>query len=126
MKNKTRNMMLGGLAVIIAIMGWRMAGAEEDEAAVAQNSVNQTRAKYANDCDEYNRYQILFDRGAYSRQQLETARTKMLASQADYDSAQANLSSAEKQVAEATVVSPVDGLSENGGFGCYYDRYVSR
>lgn len=48
MKNKTRNMMLGGLAVIIAIMGWRMAGAEEDEAAVAQNSVNQTRAKYAN------------------------------------------------------------------------------
>ena len=54
MKNKTRTMMFRGLAVIIAIMGWRMAGAE------------------------------------------------------------------------ATVVSPVDGLSENGGFGCYYGRYVSR
>lgn len=185
-KSKTRNMMIGIFFVILAVAGWRMAGAEEEPGAemqplavstdsvsyiekpsvmplsgsvegltssiissrfsgqvtnvcvedgqtvskgqplfvmdtvelrnalrVAQNSVNQARAKYANDCDEFGRYQILFDRGAYSRQQLETARTKMLASQADYDSAQANLSSAEKQVAEATVVSPVDGVIAN-------------
>lgn len=185
-KNKIRRIMMGLFVAILAIMGWRMVGAEEDQTVemqpiavsadtvkiiekpavmplsgnvegltssiissrfsgqvtsvlvedgqpvskgqpllvmdtvelrnalrVAQNSVNQTRAKYANDCDEFSRYQILFERGAYSRQQLETARTKMLASQADYDSAQANLSSAEKQVAEATVVSPVDGVIAN-------------
>lgn len=185
-RNKTRNMMLGLFLVVIAIMGWRLAAAEDEDTdgpqpiavstdsvtciekpavmplsgsvegltsaiissrfsgqvtnvlvedgqsvskgqpllvmdtvelrnalRVAQNSVNQARAKYANDCDEFSRYQILFDRGAYSRQQLETARTKMLASQADYDSAQANLNSAEKQVSEATVVSPVDGVIAN-------------
>lgn len=80
---------------------------------VAQNSVNQTAAKFANDRDEYERYAILFDKGAYSLQQLESARTKMLASQADYDSAQANLNSAEKQVAEAEVSSPADGVIAN-------------
>ena len=80
---------------------------------VAQNSVKQSAAKYANDQDEYQRYAVLFEQGAYSRQQFESARTKMLSSQADLDSAQANLSSAEKQLAEATVVSPVDGVVAN-------------
>ncbi|SDM35964.1 RND family efflux transporter, MFP subunit [Megasphaera paucivorans] len=80
---------------------------------IAQNSVNQSAAKYANDRDEYQRYAVLFEQGAYSRQQFESARTKMFSSQADLDSAQANLNSAEKQLAEATVVSPVDGVVAN-------------
>ncbi len=80
---------------------------------VAQNNVNQTKARYENDMDEFLRYQTLFEKGACSRQQLETARTKMLAGKAEYDSAQANLSSAEKQVAEATVVSPINGVIAN-------------
>lgn len=186
-RHKTRMMMLGLLAVVLAIMGWRMAGAEDDGAAggqqplavsadtvaltmkpatmplsgtvegltssiissrfsgqvtqvlvedgravragqalfvldtvelrnalrVAQNSVNQMAAKYANDREDYKRCEVLYEKGAYSRQQLDSARTKMLASQADYDSAQANCSSAEKQVAEATVVSPVNGVIAN-------------
>ncbi|SFT83377.1 RND family efflux transporter, MFP subunit [Selenomonas sp. GACV-9] len=186
-KHKTRMMMLGFFAVVLAIMGWRMAEAEDDGEAgsqqplavstdtvaltmkpatmplsgtvegltssiissrfsgqvtqalvedgqavsagqalfvldtvelrnalrVAQNSVNQTAAKYANDREEYRRYEVLYDKGAYSRQQLDSARTKMLASQADYDSAQANLDSARKQVDEATVVSPVNGVIAN-------------
>lgn len=77
---------------------------------VARSGVRQTAAKYANDRDEYQRYELLYEKGAYSRQQLESARTKMLASEADYDSAQANLGSAQKQVDEATVVSPVSGV----------------
>ncbi len=185
-KHKTRMMMLGIFAVVLAIMGWRMAGAEDDGEVgsqplavstdtveltmkpatmplsgtvegltssiissrfsgqvtqvlvedgqavsagqvlfvldtvelrnalrVAQNSVNQTAAKYANDREDYKRCEVLYEKGAYSRQQLDSARTKMLASQADYDSAQANCSSAEKQVAEATVVSPVNGVIAN-------------
>lgn len=80
---------------------------------VAQNSVNQMAAKYANDQDEYERSLVLFENGAYSRQQLDSARTKMLSSQADFDSAQANLNSAEKQLSEATVVSPVSGVVAN-------------
>lgn len=80
---------------------------------VAQNSVNQSAAKYANDQEEYQRYAVLFEKGAYSQQQFESARTKMLSSQADLDSARANLNSAEKQLAEATVVSPVDGVVAN-------------
>lgn len=80
---------------------------------VAQNSVKQMAAKYANDCDDYKRCEALYETGAYSRQQLDSARTKMLASQADYDSALANLSNAEKQVAEATVVSPLNGVIAN-------------
>jgi len=77
---------------------------------VAQNNVNQTKAKYDNNRDEFQRSKTLFSQGAYSQQQLETARTKMLASQAEYDSARANLASAQKQVAEATVVSPAKGV----------------
>lgn len=80
---------------------------------VAQNNVNQTRARYNNDEDEYERYASLYEKGACSRQQLESYHTKMLASQADYDSAEANLSSARKQVADATVVSPVSGVIAN-------------
>lgn len=80
---------------------------------VAQNNVNQASARYANDLDEYQRYEILYNQGAYSRQQLESARTKMLSSQAELDSAQANLNSAQKQIDEATVVSPVDGVAAN-------------
>jgi len=184
-RNKTRIAMLGLLAIVLSIMGWRMGGAEDtvpvqqplavstDRAAtilkpammplsgtvegltssiissrfsgqitqvlvedgqsvsagqalfvldsvelrnalrVAQNSVNQMAAKYANDCEDYKRSKALYKTGAYSRQQLDSARTKMLASQADYDSALANRSSAEKQVAEATVVSPVNGVIAN-------------
>lgn len=80
---------------------------------IAQNNVNQLAAKYANDQDEYQRYAMLFEQGAYSRQQFESARTKMLSSQAELDSAKANLSSAEKQLDEATVMSPVEGVVAN-------------
>ena len=80
---------------------------------IAKNSVNQMTAKYANDQDEYERYAVLFEKGAYSRQQLESAQTKMLSSRADLDSARANLNSAQKQLSEATVVSPTAGVVAN-------------
>lgn len=80
---------------------------------IAQNSVAQAAARFANEKNEYERYVKLFEQGACSRQQMESARTKLLESQADYDSVQANLISAQKQVSEATVRSPVDGVVAN-------------
>lgn len=85
----------------------------DNNVRVAQNSVNQTEANFANDQNEYKRYAMLFEQEACSRQQMESARTKMLVSQAEYDSAKANLINAKKQVSEATVLSPVDGVVAN-------------
>lgn len=82
----------------------------ENGVRIARNQVNQAEASYRKEARDYQRFQQLFQQGAYPRQQLDSQYARMLSSQADLDSAQANLSNAEKQLAEAAVVSPVNGV----------------
>ena len=80
---------------------------------VAQDGVNRASANYENALADYNRYQTLFQQNAVSRQTLDSMETKLRIGQADLSSAVANLSSAEQQLAYATITSPINGVVAN-------------
>lgn len=110
-------------------------GARPEQIAQAQASLDSANTSYTNAKNNFDRNQQLFNAGAISQAQLETAQTQLSAAQAQYNSAQdqmemltkgetketinvlqaqvkqaqAALDLAKTQLANGTIVSPVSG-----------------
>jgi RND family efflux transporter MFP subunit len=84
-----------------------------NSARVAQDSVRKAQANYDSALADYNRYLSLFEQNAVSRQQLDSAQTKLRVAEADLSSAQANAGNAEQQYSYGIVTAPVDGVVAN-------------
>lgn len=79
----------------------------------AGDGVRKAQASYDLALNDYNRYQALFDKGIISAQQLDNAKAKFKAAEADLSSAAASRSSAEQQSSYAVITAPVDGVVAN-------------
>ncbi|VBB09644.1 rtx secretion protein d gram-negative bacteria [Lucifera butyrica] len=79
----------------------------------ARDAVTKVKINYDFAAADYKRYKKLYDLGAISEQQLETADAKLKSSQADLSSASASLNSAEQQYGYGVITAPVDGVVAN-------------
>jgi RND family efflux transporter MFP subunit len=79
----------------------------------AGDSVRKAQASYELALNDFNRYQILYDKGAVSEQQLDNAKVKLKTAEADLSSATANQSSTQQQYSYGVISSPVDGVIAN-------------
>jgi RND family efflux transporter MFP subunit len=79
----------------------------------AGDSVRKAQANYELALNDYNRYQILYDKGAVSEQQLDNAKAKLKTAEADLSSATANQRSTQQQFSYGVINSPVDGVIAN-------------
>lgn len=86
---------------------------QENDVIIAQNTVDQNMAKYENEKSDYHRYETLWRQGACSRQQMDSARTRLLAVQADLAAARATLGTAYKKLSDTQIISPVTGVVAN-------------
>lgn len=80
---------------------------------MSRDSVIKAQATYDNSLADYNRYLTLFQQNAVSRQQLDSAETRLKIAQADLSSANASLSNSQQQYEYATITAPVDGVVAN-------------
>lgn len=80
---------------------------------IAQNNVRQAEANFKTIQADYQRYHNLYARNAVTKQQLESAQARMITSQTEVDNAYANLNNAQKQMADGSILSPVNGLVAN-------------
>lgn len=80
---------------------------------MAADSVSRAEANYENIQADVSRYQTLFRQNAISRQQLDSAETRLKVAATDLSSAVASLSSARQQYAYASVLAPVAGVVAN-------------
>lgn len=80
---------------------------------VAQNTIRQTEANFNTAQADYQRYYSLYAKNAVTKQQLESAETRMITSRTEVDNAYANLNNAQKQEADASILSPVTGVVAN-------------
>ncbi len=79
----------------------------------AQDAVTKARINYDLATTDYNRYQTLYNQGALSQQQLDTAVAKLRTAQAELSSALANQNNAEQQYGYGLITAPVDGVVAN-------------
>lgn len=79
----------------------------------AEDSVRKAKISYELALSDFNRYQMLFDNGAVSEQQLDNAKAKLKTADADLSSAVASQSSAAQQYSYGLITSPVDGVIAN-------------
>jgi RND family efflux transporter MFP subunit len=79
----------------------------------AGDSVRKAQASYELALNDFNRYQILYDKGAVSEQQLDNAKVKLKTAEADLSSATANQSSTQQQYSYGVISSPVNGVIAN-------------
>lgn len=79
----------------------------------ANNALYQVEAKYDQANTNFHRYETLVRQGAISQQQMDAARTDLIAAQTEVDSARANVSTAAKRVDDATVRALSDGVVAN-------------
>lgn len=97
--------------------GQELVGLESVELAntvrMGRDGVQRASANYENAATDFQRYQTLFTQNAISRQQLDSAQTRLKVAQAELSSAYATLSSAEQQYAYAAVTTPVAGVVAN-------------
>ena len=80
---------------------------------VAQNNVNQQEANLAQANADLERYETLYKADAVAQQKLEATETSYMAAQSALDNAKAELSNAQKQVADTAIASPVNGVVAN-------------
>ena len=80
---------------------------------LAENGVHKASVNNDNIAANCRRQQSLYDMGAVSKQNLESAQTQYATSQADVDDATTNLAIARKRLSDATVTSPVTGVVAN-------------
>jgi membrane fusion protein, multidrug efflux system len=84
-----------------------------NSAQMAQDGVRKAQANYDNVKADYNRYVTLYEQNAVSRQQLDSAETRMKVSDADLSSALAGQRNAEQQYGYGVITAPVDGVVAN-------------
>ncbi|MEL7567575.1 MAG: efflux RND transporter periplasmic adaptor subunit [Dehalobacterium sp.] len=125
-----------GVSTAEANLAKTEAGARPEQKAQAQAALDSATVSYENAKSTYERNKDLFDSGAISEAQLESSQTLLAAAQAQYNSAkdnldmltkgetketlnvlqsqvkqaQAVLESAESQLANGTITSPVSGV----------------
>lgn len=80
---------------------------------IAQNNVRQTEANLNTTQADYQRYSNLYARNAVTKQQLESAETRLITSRTEVDNAYANLNNAQKQIEDGSIISPVTGVIAN-------------
>lgn len=80
---------------------------------IAQNNIRQTEANYNTAQADYQRYYNLYAKNAVTNQQLESAEARMITSRTEVDNAYANLSNAQKHIADGSIISPVTGVVAN-------------
>lgn len=80
---------------------------------IAENNVRQSEAAFATIQADYQRYVNLYARKAVTQQQLESAQTRLATGRTEVDNAYANLSNAQKQIADGRIASPVTGVVAN-------------
>lgn len=80
---------------------------------IAKDGVKRLQANYENSATDYNRYKILYEQKAISKQQLDSAETKMRMAETDLSSAYASLSNAEEQREYGVIKAPVSGVVAN-------------
>ncbi len=93
-------------------------GSRTQERAIAENAVKLAKATYENDQVNYNRMKSLFEQGAVSRAQVDSAETKMRVAEAQLNSAQEQASLVQVgpreediQAAEAAVRQAEEGVA---------------
>lgn len=79
----------------------------------AQDAVTKAKINCDLAATDYSRYQTLYNQGAISQQQLDTAAAKLRTAQADLSSAAANQGNAEQQYGYGLITAPVDGVIAN-------------
>ncbi len=79
----------------------------------AEDAVTKAQVSYDLAVADYNRYQTLYDKGAVSQQQLDTAMAKLKSAQADLSSAVAGRNNAAQQLGYGVITAPVDGVVAN-------------
>ncbi|MDF2874841.1 MAG: mdtA 3 [Sporomusa sp.] len=84
-----------------------------NSARQAGDAVRKAQVGYELALNDFNRYQMLYDKGAVSEQQLDNARAKLKTAEADLSSAASNQSSAQQQYSYGVINSPVDGVIAN-------------
>lgn len=85
----------------------------ENASRVAQNTLRQANANLHTAQTDYQRYYQLYAQNAVTKQQLDTAEARMITSQTEADTAYANLNTAQKQIADGAIVSPLTGVVAN-------------
>jgi len=80
---------------------------------IAQNSLSSIQANYENSTTDYNRYKQLYEQKAISKQQLDSAETKLKVAEMDLASAYASLRNAKEQYEYGVVTAPVSGVVAN-------------
>lgn len=80
---------------------------------IAKDGVNRAQANYENGATDYNRYKLLYEQKAISKQQLDSAETKMRMAETDLSSAYASLSNAHEQREYGAIKAPVSGVVAN-------------
>lgn len=84
-----------------------------NSARQAEDAVRKAQVNYELALNDFNRYQMLFDNGAVSEQQLDNAKAKLKTADADLSSAVSSQSSAAQQYSYGLITSPVDGVIAN-------------
>lgn len=79
----------------------------------AGDTVRKSQAAYELAKNDYERYQILHDKGAVSEQQLDNAKVRLKTAEADLSSAAASHSSAKQQYSYGVITAPIDGVVAN-------------
>lgn len=79
----------------------------------AADAVTKAQINYDLALTDYNRYQKLYNQGAVSQQQLDTAIAKLKIAQADLSSAVSSQSNAQQQYGYGVISAPVDGVVAN-------------
>lgn len=79
----------------------------------ALDAVTKAQVNYDLAMSDYQRYQTLYNQGATSQQNLDTAEAKKRIAQADLSSAITSQSNAQQQYAYGVILAPVDGVVAN-------------
>ena len=80
---------------------------------IAKDGVRRLQASYDNSATDYNRYKVLYEQKAISKQQLDSAETKLQIAETDLSSAYAALRNANEQYEYGVVTAPVSGVVAN-------------
>jgi len=80
---------------------------------IASDSISRLQASYDNVASDYNRYKLLYEQQAISKQQLDSAQTKLKVAEKDLSSGYATLSTAQEQLTNGIVTAPVSGVVAN-------------
>ncbi len=80
---------------------------------IAEDGVRRLQASYDNNAADYNRYKLLYEQKAISKQQFDSVETKLRIAETDLSSAHATLRNAKEQREYGIVTAPVGGVVAN-------------